>query len=111
MEKLDIQWLKHPKQAQVSIGDICSCLCTFYNNGKANIMVIDSVWTDEEHRNRGYGTSLMHAAIDFAKEQKADCVELVVNRDNSLAKNVYERVGMTLTNKDLYRLILNRWKT
>ena len=43
-----------------------SCLCTFYNNGKANIMVIDSVETDESHRQEGCATRLMEKALNLA---------------------------------------------
>jgi ribosomal protein S18 acetylase RimI-like enzyme len=73
-------------------------------------MVIDSVWTDEEHRGKGYGTKLIEKAIKLAISNNVDSVELVVNSDNIAAKKLYEKVGFEKTNKDYYRLILNGWK-
>lgn len=89
-----------------------SCLCTFYNNGKANVMIIDSVEVKEAYRGRGIGTQIMDRAIELAKKHNVDSVELIVNRDNIPAKNLYKKVGFKKTNKDYYRLILNKkWRT
>ncbi len=87
-----------------------SCLCTFYNNGKANIMVIDSVWVDENHRNLGVGTSIMNEAIKFASTRNVDAIELIVNEGNTVAKNLYKKLGFQKTNKEHYRIILNKIK-
>lgn len=110
-EKVIIKWLKNPKQAKVSVGNFSLCLCTFYNNGKANIMMIDSVQTKEEFRKKGHGTKLIKKAIKLAKEQKVDSIELVVNKNNKIAKKLYEQAGFEKTDKDYYRLILNKWTT
>ena len=85
-----------------------SCICTFYNNGKANVMIIDSIWTEEKFRNQGWGTKLIEAAIELAKKENADSVELVTNKDNLAAKKLFQKTGFEKTNKDYYRLILNR---
>ena len=98
------------KQIKLDVDNICFCLCTFYNNGKANVMLIDSVWTDEKYRHQGYGNKLMKKVIELARKEGVDAIELVVNKDNAPAKKLYESVGMELTNKDCYRLILNKWK-
>ncbi|MDO8619467.1 MAG: GNAT family N-acetyltransferase [Candidatus Daviesbacteria bacterium] len=99
------------QQITVSIKDIASCLCTFYNNGKANVMLIDDVLVKEEFRKKGYGTQLINKALNLARELKVDSIELVVNKDNEVAKNLYEKVGFKKTNKDYYRFILNKWTT
>ena len=95
------------RQIKLSVGKISSCLCTFYNNGKANVMLIDSVQTKEEFREKGYGTKLIKKAIKLAKERKVDSIELVVNKNNKIAKKLYEQAGFKKTKKDYYRIILN----
>lgn len=86
-----------------------SCLLTFYNNGKANVMIIDSVEVKEKFRGKGYGKMLLEEAIDTAKEEGVDSIELQVNADNEVAKRLYLKVGFEKTAKEYYRLILNRF--
>lgn len=88
---------------------IASCLCTLYFNGRANIMMVDVVWVDEENRGKGYGTLLMDKVIKHAKDKLVDSVELVVDRNNKVAKNLYRKVGFESTDKEYYRLILRRF--
>jgi ribosomal protein S18 acetylase RimI-like enzyme len=89
--------------------EFASCLCTFYNNGKANIMMIDSVVVDEDKRDLGYGNKLIKKALELADRENVDSVELVVNRDNMVAKKLYEGQGFAKTEKDYYRKIL-KWR-
>lgn len=89
---------------------IGSCICTFYHNGKANVMMIDNVQVNKNQRRRGVGTTLMKEAIKLAKNRKVDSIELVVNSDNTVAKRLYEKVGFKKTNKEHYRIILNKKK-
>ena len=83
-----------------------SCICTFYNNGKANVMIIDCVEVDKMHRGVGIGTNLLKQAIKLAKKENVDSIELNVNKDNIVAKKLYEKMGFKITNKDYYRIIL-----
>lgn len=85
-----------------------SCLCTFYNNGQANVMIIDSVFIEEEYRHQGIGKQVIKKALELARKKKVDSVELVVNKDNKIAKSLYKKAGFIKTNKDYYRLILNK---
>ncbi len=94
------------RQIKLSLENISSCLCTFYNNGKADIMVIDSLQTKKKFRGKGYGTKLINKAINLAKKLKADSIELNVNRDNLAAINLYKKSGFKKTNKDYYRILL-----
>ena len=87
-----------------------SCLCTFYNNGKANVMIIDSVEVDKTHRRRGIGTQIIEAALKLARKRGVDSIELNVNKDNIPAKALYKKMGFEKTNKDYYRLILQSKK-
>lgn len=99
------------RQITLSIKNISSCLCTFYNNGKADVMLIDNVQTKEEFKGKGYATLLIKKAIDLARKQKVDSVELNVSKDNIVAISLYKKSGFEKTNKDYYRLILNKWTT
>ena len=83
-----------------------SCLCTFYNNGKANIMIIDRFEVESEHRGKGIGTLLLQKAIELAKTQHVDSIELTVNNDNKPAKKLYKKMGFKKTDKDYYRILL-----
>ena len=71
-------------------------------------MVIDSVETDESHRQEGCATRLMEKALNLAIEHKVDAVELIVNDDNEIAKTLYWNAGFRKTNKEHYRIILNK---
>jgi len=97
------------RQVKLSIKNISSCICTFYNNGKASVMLIDNVQTKKEFRGKGYGTKLINKAMNLAKKNKVDSVELVVNKNDEIAKRLYEKTGFKKTNKDYYRIILNKW--
>lgn len=83
-----------------------SCICTFYHNGKAKVMVIDSVKTEEKYRQKGHATQLLHMALRLAMDRDVDSVELVVNEDNAAAKNLYWNLGFRKTNKEHHRIIL-----
>jgi ribosomal protein S18 acetylase RimI-like enzyme len=97
------------EQIKLNYQDKSFCICTFYNNGKANVMVIDSVITKEAYRGLGYGSKLINKAIMYAKGRGVDAVELIVDSDNKTAKRLYENAGFLKTDKDFYRLILNRF--
>jgi len=114
MEKeLSIRWAENGaiKQARLSLGEVCSCICTIYHNGRARIMMVDSVETMEKYRDQGYGQKLMEEAIAFAKTHDVDSIELVVNQDNAAAIHLYEKAGFKRADKFFYRLILNAWQT
>ena len=107
--KITTKWSEDVKQAAISIGNVGSCICTIYHNGKAKVMIIDSVYVNEQYGGKGYGQKLMNAAIDLAKASKIDSVELNVNKDNKVAIDLYEKNGFEVTDKHYYRLILNKW--
>lgn len=71
-------------------------------------MIIDSVKVAKDHRNQGIGTQLMEKAIALAKKKNIDSVELVVNKNDLVAKKLYKKVGLSKTAKDYYRVILNK---
>lgn len=87
-----------------------SCIGTFYNNGAANVMIIDMVLVKKEHRRKGIGTTLMKKALAMARKRNVDSIELAVNRNNNIAKRLYEKAGFVKTDKEYYRLILHKKK-
>lgn len=89
---------------------IGSCILTFYHNGQANVMILDNVKVNKNHRGKGVGTTLMEEAITIAKKRKVDSIELVVNNDNTIAKRFYRKNGFNKTKKDHYRLILKKFR-
>ncbi len=99
--------MKTPYQFFAKIGNVCTCLCTVYHNGKALVMIVDDVYCHPEFRGKGFGTRLMEKVLRVAKLLGVDSVELVVNTDNETAINLYERVGFQKTNKYHLRRILN----
>lgn len=86
-----------------------SCIGTIYYNGKASVMVVDSVQVDEDKRHNGIGTALMEKVIIVAKDNNVDCIELVVNANDEIAKGLYDKVGFERTNKEHRRLILRHF--
>ena len=86
-----------------------SCIATLYHNGKAFVMMIDSVEVDEGHRRNGVGMTLMQKAIETALDYGVDSIELLVNPDNEAAKGLYAKVGFAQTNKEHHRMILRHF--
>lgn len=103
--------MANPKisQVKINVGSAGSCIATFYNNGAANVMIIDSVTVDKGYRRQGTGTQLIQKALRLAKKHQIDSVELNVNKDNLAAKRLYEKMGFSKTNKDYYRIILGKF--
>ena len=84
-----------------------SCSCLIYQNNKAKVMYVDEVFVEEEHRGKGYGKEIMYEAIEFARTQNVDSVELTVNDDNVIARNLYQKLEFVETSKKYCRRILN----
>ena len=90
--------------SQVIVGNkFGSCLCTFYNNGRAAVMIIDDVKVVENYRHRGIATSIINEAIELAESKNVDSIELV----SSSTGKLYRTTGFKKTNKKHYRRILN----
>lgn len=101
--------MAHAKVSQITITvSQGSCIGTFYNNGIANVMIIDNLMVKPASRSQGIGTAVMTKALALARKRHVDVVELVVNHNNHIAKKLYQKVGFTKTDKEYYRLILNK---
>lgn len=92
-------------------GEHASCIVTMYNNGKANIMIVDCVETEEEFRKQGFGTKLLESVLETARINGCDAVELLVNSDNYKAMWLYSKLGFEqVGTKQYWRKILNKWE-
>lgn len=58
----------------------------------------------ESHRRQGLGKDLLHAAANWAAEQGATRLSLVVTRQNAAARALYARLGMELVGEYHYRM-------
>ena len=58
----------------------------------------------EGHRRQGLGKNLLHAAANWAAEQGATRLSLVVTRQNTAARALYARLGMEVVGQYHYRM-------
>ena len=57
-----------------------------------------------EHRRKGAGQSLLHAAANWAAAEGASRLSLVVTRQNAAARALYDRLGMRVVGQYHYRM-------
>ena len=66
---------------------------------------IQSVYVAPEFRKQKIYHTLYEHAVELAKEQKNVCgLRLYVEKENERAHRVYEKLGLTLTNYDMYEV-------
>jgi len=58
-----------------------------------------SMWVAPSHRRLGIGAKLVDAIIDWARDQNARTLELIVTSNNDIAINFYTRLGFRFTGK------------
>ncbi len=63
--------------------------------------IMDVIVT-EAHRNKGFGTDLMNAAKDWAKEQNCSFINLDVLTTNTNAIALYEKLGFIPKAQEMY---------
>ncbi len=70
--------------------------------------VLNDLYVDEKYRKQGIGKKLIDTATVFAKENKANFVQLATANDNYNAQHLYESIGFTKQGTDnnfiLYRI-------
>ena len=54
---------------------------------------IENVVTHKEYRNKGYGTAILHKAVEVAKENNCYKVMLLTGRKEESVLRFYERAG------------------
>lgn len=68
---------------------------SFTSVGMARILILNDLYVNEEHRNRGVGRALINAVRDLAREKGAVRFDLETESDNTNAQKLYENYGMT----------------
>ena len=63
------------------------------------IAIVDALFVEENHRNKGVAAGLLREFISFAKEQNACSVELKVMSENMEAVHFYEALGFSENRK------------
>ena len=92
-----------PKAALLGRLDDRSAGVAFVACHQADAMV-HALDVRESHRRQGLGTNLLHAAANWAAEQGADRLSLVVTRQNTAARALYARLGMEVVGSYHYRM-------
>jgi len=67
---------------------------------------IEDVVVDEAARGRGVGDALVRAALDHARAHHAKTVDLTSRPSRAAAHALYERVGFTVRETNVYRYSL-----
>jgi len=70
--------------------------------------VIEEVVSLREYRNKGIGSSLMHRAINKAKELGLTCLELNVKNTKPKVKKFYENMGFYDRKNNALRMWINK---
>ena len=76
-----------------------------------HLAVIEEVYTEPEHRGKGYATDLVMDAIAFAKDNGCDCVELTVRQDRPQIQEFYKLFGFTDRQNVAMRLPFKSFKS
>jgi ribosomal protein S18 acetylase RimI-like enzyme len=71
------------------------CKITTSDNGpfKNHVALIDGLYVNEEHRHKGIATKLIEECKIWAKQAGAGIIELNVSAGNTIAINLYEKIG------------------
>ncbi|MFZ5644336.1 MAG: GNAT family N-acetyltransferase [Bacillota bacterium] len=75
---------------------ISSCTLAVIKNLTRNLRpygLIENVITHPDHRKKGYGTKVLHKAIDIAKENNCYKVMLLTGSKNEETLRFYEKAG------------------
>ena len=75
---------------------------------EAGYIYLDDLSVTEEKRGNGIGTSLIHKAEDYAKELGISDILLHVEKTNTSALRLYERLGYKISKDDGNRYLMKR---
>jgi GNAT superfamily N-acetyltransferase len=62
------------------------------------VLVLEDLIVHREHREQGFGTQLLHYAIDFAKKKKFLRITLLTDKPNERLKQFFARNGFVESN-------------
>lgn len=95
--------VKGPKSALLGRIDDRSAGVAFVACDGAEAMV-HALDVRDSHRRQGLGKNLLHAAANWAADQGATRLSLVVTRQNTAARALYARLGMEVVGQYHYRM-------
>lgn len=55
--------------------------------------ILNDLYVEKDHRKQGIGKSLIHSAMDFARQNHSKSMELSTAIDNFTAQSLYEQIG------------------
>ena len=77
----------------------CGIAGGYLERGDRSRAHLVSMWVAPNHRRLGVGAKLVDAIINWARNQNARTLELIVTSNNDGAINFYTRLGFTFTGK------------
>lgn len=82
-------------------GEIIGLAAVFYeeiapraHRAALNYADLDTLFVSEYHRGKGVGTALFRAVQAWARERKAQSLQLITLGENDYARRFYEKMGM-----------------
>ena len=82
-------------------------LCMVYRIPYVRKAYLDDLVVDTNFRGRGIATILLKAAMEFAKEKGAAYVDFTSRPLRGAGNNLYEKLGFTKRDTNVYRIIYN----
>ena len=77
----------------------CGIAGGYLERGDRSRAHLVSMWVAPNHRRLGVGAKLVDAIINWARNQNARTLELIVTSNNAIAINFYSRLGLAFTGK------------
>ena len=72
-------------------------------------VVVEQLLVAPGHERRGVGRRLLAYAEGYAVDRRARSLQVVVERDNQVARAFYRRVGFAPVGAELFELVLPRY--
>ena len=82
-------------------------LVAAYNNTENNFLFITNVSVIKQNIGQGIAKQLIKNSIDFAQKNNINSIQLEVDKNNSKAIQLYEKMNFSLENENEQSLFLN----
>lgn len=83
-------------------------LIAFYINASAQTAYIPLVWVDESLRGKGISKGMFATLFDFLKTIDTSCVSLEVRKNNTIASNLYKKMGFYLREDRNEKILMSK---
>jgi ribosomal protein S18 acetylase RimI-like enzyme len=105
IENKEIGQLLVLKDKQVVVGMV-NLLFTISTALGGKVAILEDVILLPEYRNQGFGSKLIEAAIQFAKDNDCKRITLLTDSDNEMAHAFYKKHGFVKSGMIPFRLML-----